>query len=210
MDRERTVLAFDTEASGHDGRICQISYILMDANGSRGVNRYFSVEEMDPRAEKIHGLSKEKLKILSGGVTFQEAAEEIWRDFSGADMWIGHNAASDVGFLRGEWERAGLSVPDVPILCTMKSLRLAVSRGKYLRGGRRRPKPPSLRETMDHYGVTDEAVKTACLTWFGGGDGPHDARFDAAAALLCALAAQEAGDIPLFLDATGKKAPHRQ
>ena len=158
MDRERTVLAFDTEASGHDGRICQISYILMDANGSRGVNRYFSVEEMDPRAEKIHGLSNEKLKILSGGVTFQEAAEEIWRDFSGADMWIGHNAASDVGFLRGEWERAGLSVPDVPILCTMKSLRLAVSRGKYLRGGRRRPKPPSLRETMDHYGDRKSVV----------------------------------------------------
>jgi len=39
----------------------------------------------------------------------------------------------------------------------------------------------------EHFGLTQEFIANKCSKWYGGGDHPHDARYDAAAAYLCML-----------------------
>ena len=42
-------------------------------------------------------------------------------------------------------------------------------------------------ELTDHFGLTQEFIANKCQKWYGGGDHPHDARYDAAAAYLCMM-----------------------
>ena len=48
-------------------------------------------------------------------------------------------------------------------------------------------KPPKLEELCAHFGLSQEFIAGKCRKWYGGGDHPHDARYDAAAAYLCML-----------------------
>ena len=198
MGAERFV-AFDVEATGTpSGQICQIAYLIVEEGGIRGKNFYLLTDEMGEVAAKLHGLTLERLAVLSGGARFEDMAEEIYSDFAPAARLIGHNVSADIRLLRAEFQRLGREFPPVPALCSMQALRLSVNAG-YLSGGRKRPKPPSLKETMAHYEIAPEKVSSLCGEWFGGGGDFHDARFDAAASLLCLAAAQFRGDIGKIL-----------
>ena len=66
------LLFFDTETTSiKPGSICQLSYITVDASTkpqvTTGKNFFFTVDEMDPSAQEIHGFSLEKLYELSKG-----------------------------------------------------------------------------------------------------------------------------------------------
>ena len=52
-------------------------------------------------------------------------------------------------------------------------------------------KPPRLGELTDLFGLSQEFIAEKCQKWYGGGDHPHDARYDAAAAYLCMLVGEE-------------------
>ena len=52
-------------------------------------------------------------------------------------------------------------------------------------------KPPKLTELTEHFGLSEELIASKCHKWYGGGDHPHDARYDAAAAYLCMLVGEE-------------------
>ena len=79
------LLIFDTETTSiKPGNICQLSYILIDASSKPqktiGKNFFFTVEDMDPAAEEIHGFSLEKLYELSNGLYFPN--DEYFDDFT--------------------------------------------------------------------------------------------------------------------------------
>lgn len=62
-------LLIDTETTSyHPGQIAQLSYIHLDddRNYITAKNYFFTVDEMDPYAEAIHGFSLERLYNLSG------------------------------------------------------------------------------------------------------------------------------------------------
>ena len=64
------LLFFDTETTNiRPGSICQLSYIVVDSSvkpqKTLGKNFFFTVEEMSPEAEAVHGFSLEKLYTLS-------------------------------------------------------------------------------------------------------------------------------------------------
>ena len=98
------VIYFDTETTGlTPGRIIQLSYILDDGIKPVGKNFYFAVEYIDPSAVAVHGISLEKLAVLSGAHTFSEYAEEIYDDFANASLIIAHNIKFDLNFMMAEF-----------------------------------------------------------------------------------------------------------
>lgn len=72
----------DTETTGlNPGQIAQLSMIVVDMSTNRmsgTYNYFFTVDNMEPGAENVHGFSKEKLDILSKGARFADRANEIY------------------------------------------------------------------------------------------------------------------------------------
>ena len=98
------ILYFDTETTGlYPGRIIQLSYVMDGKEGVSGKNFYFAVDYIDPAATAVHGITVEKLKVLSGGKTFSDYQDEIYDDFANADLIVAHNAKFDIGFMIAEF-----------------------------------------------------------------------------------------------------------
>lgn len=73
-------LLLDTETTSyHPGQIAQLSYIHLDKDRQiiDSKNYFFSVDDMDPYAEAIHGFSKDRLEVLSEGKRFADYKDEI-------------------------------------------------------------------------------------------------------------------------------------
>ena len=102
---------------------------------------YFNPErDIDPGAQKIHGLTRH---FLRDKALFRNLASEIRETISDTNLVI-HNASFDVGFLNAEFERCRLPVIDaVRLTCT-----LALARRK-LPGGRH-----SLDALCSRYGIS--------------------------------------------------------
>ena len=80
------LLFFDTETTGiKPGNICQLSYITVDTSTkpqtTTGHNFFFTVEDVEPSAEAVHGFSVEKLYELSNGMYFDDLVDEFYNDF---------------------------------------------------------------------------------------------------------------------------------
>lgn len=186
-------LVFDIEANGMaQPQICQLAYLIADGERLEARNFFFRVDTMNPHAYKVHRLSTKALERLSGGRTFAERAREICRDFYWAEVYVGHGVSGDMDYLRREFERLGMALPERRRFCT---LRYFTGRcGGELPGGR--PKPPSLSELWAHYGLTEADIAAFATRVFGAGAAAHDARFDAAATYLALRRAQAAGELP--------------
>lgn len=188
------VLVFDTEATDlTPGQLCQLSYLMVDGDGVRGKNLYFSVDSMSEGAQEVHGLSMDMLSELSGGLYFEDRARDIYDDFSSAALLVGHNVAADDRYLRVELERCRMKLRRIPTFCTMNYATGILNLKRRVQTGR--PKPPRLEELCACYGVTDERIRAGCALWFQGGDAQHDARYDAAATYLCVTEAHARGDL---------------
>ncbi len=72
-------------------------------DGVTGKNFYFAVDYIEPAATAVHGITVEKLKVLSGGKTFSDYQDEIYDDFARADLIVAHNAKFDIGFMIAEF-----------------------------------------------------------------------------------------------------------
>ncbi len=189
-----TTIIFDTEATDlTPGQICQLSMLVVTDGQISGQNLYFSVDQMSEGAFEVHGLSMEMLSELSGGQYFEDRAEELLKLFNSADLVVGHNVAADERYLRVEMERCGLKLKKLNTFCTMNYMTGIMNMSRKVVTGR--PKPPKLEELYAHYGISDEQIREACATWFGGGSDKHDARFDTAATYLSLLAAVQKGDL---------------
>ncbi len=192
------IIIFDTETTDlNPGQICQLAYVIVDKGDVAGRNFYFSVDEMSQGSQEIHGLSRDALVELSCGRWFEDAAEEILRDFNSADLLVGHNVAFDERFLRAELRRAGKELRRVPVLCTMNfASGLMNMKRKVVTG---RPKPPKLSELAEYYGVTENMAAHGCAEWFSAAGALHDARFDTVVTWLCLRSAIGKGDLRLAL-----------
>lgn len=188
--KKRYQIVFDIETDGSkSSRVCQLSYLIVSRWRVKGKNMYFSLDYMNYHAQKVHGLSVYKLRRLSGGQVFADRAEEIYRDFAGAEVWIGHDVQCDVRYLTGEFKRIGKTLTPPATFCTLK--RYTREANIPLKQNPSKLKPPRLEELMQHFGITPELVTRKCKKWFGGGDRAHDARYDTVATYLCMLVGEE-------------------
>ena len=65
-----SLLVFDTEATDLEpGQICQLAYLLEQDGEITARNYFFSVDDMSPGAQEVHGFSKEMLEELSNAAT---------------------------------------------------------------------------------------------------------------------------------------------
>lgn len=188
------LIVFDTEDTDlTPGQICQLSYLMIEDGCITGKNMFFEVDSMSEGAYGVHGMSMEDLKRLSGDERFADRAEEIFEDFSAADLLIGHNVSADKRYIRAEFDRLDMKLGEIRTFCTMNyftavtKLRRRVNTGK--------PKPPKLGELAEFYGLEPEYIAQKAEEWFGGGGQAHDARYDAAATYLCVVKGTEKGDL---------------
>lgn len=183
------IIYLDTETTGlRPGNICQLSYVMQDKNIITAKNFYFEVDSVEYGALAVHGLSVEKLKVLSNGKRFCDCILEIEKDFNRAGVIVCHNVSFDFMFLRTEFENCFRQFVFNESFCSMKKLtpitKLARSKGvgyKY----------PKLSEACEYFGITNAEIMKKAVELFGNSCGFHDARFDTAALFLCMTAAMD-------------------
>jgi len=185
-------LFLDTESNGQPPeQLCQLSFIYQDQE-PEAHNYFFSVDTMNPYAQKVHGFSKMRLFHLSNGKSFSDRIEALIDPFLSAEIVIGHNIQSDMRLIHMEFERNDIRLPKYQYLDTMtyfqQSLHLRTKTGKR--------KQPNLKELCKYFQLNEEEIlKTCCKLFHKLNIHAHDARFDAAAVYLCVLIATQRGDI---------------
>ncbi len=173
------IIYLDTETSGlYPGQICQLSYIMQDANGTIAKNFFFSVDYVEPGAQSVHGFSVELLERLSSGKEFSCHVNEIEKDFLSADVVIAHNVSFDFMFLKQEFARCDKDFDIRQSFCSMKSMTPVCKLPKTRGAGFKYPK---LNELTRFLGVTDEEIQGNTVNLYGSHVGFHDARFDTVA-----------------------------
>ena len=114
-------IAVDVELDGNrPSRIIQLSYLIIEGRRVHGKNFYFKAKSINRYARRVHGLGVYQLKQLSGGDIFAYHADEIYRDFQGCKLVIGHDVGGDLRYIRNEFARVGVHFPDYPIFCTLR------------------------------------------------------------------------------------------
>ncbi len=176
------ILYFDTETTGlYPGQICQLSYVMQTGNKNVAKNMFFTVDSMDAGAQMVHGLSMERLLVLSNGQRFADRIDEIERDFLSADMVISHNTAFDFSFMRTEFERLNRVFTCKNDFCSMKNMTPVCKLPRKSGTGYKYPK---LLELCEYFCLTEGSVLSAAKVLFGSSCGAHDARFDTTAVYL--------------------------
>lgn len=191
------LLFFDTETTSiKPGSICQLSYITVDASVkpqvTTGKNFFFTVDEMDPSAQEVHGFSLEKLYELSNGQYFEDLVEEFITDFKEADFIIGHNVNFDIRFLKHELLMLGEDFTPKNVFCTMayyKDIcRIPKANGEI--------KNPKLSEVIDWLNISSAQISQTSERLFEGSGNYHDARFDTSATYLLVIEGLKKGYFP--------------
>ena len=115
-------IVLDTETTGLEvskgHRVIEIGCVELDNRRQTGKIFHKLVQpdrEIDPAAEDVHGISKEK---LADAPRFTEIADEFIEFISGAELII-HNADFDVGFLDNEIRLAEFDLPRLAKYCTV-------------------------------------------------------------------------------------------
>ena len=176
------IVYLDTETTSlYPGQICQLSYVMQGGGRVQAKNFFFTVDSMDYGAQKVHGFSMEKLKVLSNGKRFFDHADEIEKDLRQADVLVSHNTAFDFMFLRAEFERVGRIFVVKDEFCSMKK---STPVCKLLRSKGEGYKYPKLSELTAYFDIKDWEVRRQSEKLFGYESGYHDARFDTTAVYL--------------------------
>lgn len=184
------IIFFDTETTGLcPGNVIQLAYIMYENGSARAKNFYFYVPFISPSATDVHGITVEKLALLSGGRTFFEYLEEIDDDFRAADVTVAHNFPFDFSFMTSEFSRFDRVFHYKEKFDTMRYftpiMRLARANGAGF-------KYPKLVELSEYFEVYPYDVTRFALELFDGfSGGSHDARFDCSEMYLSFLRASE-------------------
>lgn len=191
------MIFFDTETTGlRPGSICQLSYILVDTSlkptKTIGKNIFFTVEYVEPSAEKVHGFSVEKLYELSNGRYFEDCLEEFLVDFQTADVIIGHNVNFDINFLTSELEGCGEDFNYKHIFCTMNYYKNICN----FKNNHSVIKAPKLEEALRFLNIENYHIDALSKKFFNETGSFHDARFDTTATYLLVTEGIKKGYIP--------------
>lgn len=118
---ELDFVAFDTEASGpyplsRTADLCEFAAVRWRAG--QVVSRWSTLLKprlpMSAENVAIHGITN---AMVEGAPRISEMAAQIRTTFDGA-IGIAHHAPFDLGFLALEFERAGLPLPQEPVVCS--------------------------------------------------------------------------------------------
>ncbi|CAB3765435.1 exonuclease domain-containing protein [Paraburkholderia humisilvae] len=109
----------DLETTGGSTGVHRITEVGVVEIGPQGVSRWSSlVDPQQPIPPFIQQLTGITDAMVRGAPTFDAIAPELFARLEGK-LFVAHNASFDRGFLRSEFERAGLAFnPDV--LCTVR------------------------------------------------------------------------------------------
>lgn len=186
------ILFFDTETTGlNPGDICQLSYIISDNEDIQAKNFFFTVDYVEPGAQRIHGLSVERLKQLSNNKRFKDNFSEIKDDFNSVNIIAGHNISFDIRFIKSEFSTCNYNYDYDESFCTMRNFTSICKIPKAKGIGY---KWPTLEELTDFFGVKHKDIVNASKELFNCNDiGFHDARYDIVATYLCYTIAAERG-----------------
>ncbi|TCO61985.1 3'-5' exonuclease [Actinocrispum wychmicini] len=112
VDLETTGFA----ARGKD-RILEVAVVRLSPDGAPVAEWSTLIDPGRPvGAQSVHGISSADVQ---GAPKFGDIAETLASHLEGAII-VAHNAPFDVAFLAAEFARAGMSLPGVGTLCTMK------------------------------------------------------------------------------------------
>ena len=124
LDTETTGLEVD---QGH--RIVEVGAVALKDRRRTDVHfhSYLNPQRsIDEEAEKVHGLSMER---LAGEPEFSEIAESFLEFIEGSILVI-HNASFDLGFLNAELKRASSNYPFLEEICDVEDT-LLMARNKF-------------------------------------------------------------------------------
>lgn len=194
--KAENILIFDCETTGLiPGYICQLSYLLINRGNVTAKNFYFTVDYVEPAAEKVHNLSVKKLISLSRDKRFEDHLAEIKGDFESVDLLIAHNYNFDIKFMKQSFLRSGYRFVAKSSFCTMEYFtdicKLYHHWYKY--------KYPKLEELEGFLKLDRNNSKNMAMKYFNQRDITfHDARYDVVTTYYCLLKGIEQGYIKGF------------
>lgn len=116
------IAVIDCETTGlfplRNDRIIEIAAVLIRVDGS--IDREFASlvnPERDIGKSDLHGLVSED---VIEAPKFSQLVPELVDFLSGSVALAGHNVRFDHLFLKSEFSRVGIDLPDCPLLCTMR------------------------------------------------------------------------------------------
>ena len=129
----KKLIVIDTETTGLEvdqgHRIVEVGAVVLKDRSRTDVHfhSYLNPQRsIDEEAEKVHGLSLER---LANEPEFSEIAESFLEFIEGSILVI-HNASFDLGFLNSELKRASSSYPSLEEICDVEDTLMA--RKKFL------------------------------------------------------------------------------
>lgn len=177
------ILYFDTETTGlRPGRIIQLAYILDYGDKIIAKNFYFNVPYIEPGASMVHGITLEKLEVLSKGKVFYDYMDEIESDFKEANLIVAHNFNFDFNFMSNEFKLNFKTFTYKESLDTMRYFTPILKLSRPYGRGIKYPKLEELCECMDVYPFE---ISAFVKDHFGvDASHNHDATYDTAAMFL--------------------------
>lgn len=120
-DGEALFAVVDLETTGFSplvgDRIIEVAIVRVRADGSRADEYVTLVNPLrDVGAAHVHGIAQQD---VAGAPTFQEILGDVL-DRIGGVIVAGHNVRYDLDFLGAELSAAGVFLPAVPSICTLK------------------------------------------------------------------------------------------
>lgn len=112
------VLALDTETTSLDttqARVIEFGFSIFENGEFSNRDSFFIYPgfEISEEVTQITGIEQSNLK---GCATFADRAEYIKFLLANADVWMFYNAPYDVGVLKHEFARVGMTLPDKPVI----------------------------------------------------------------------------------------------
>ena len=123
--RDVTFAILDTETTGlspaRGARLCELAILFV--KDGKTVDKFETL--IDPGvpiewgAQRVHGISDD---MVAGKPAFRDIAEEVGGILKGKVI-VCHNMPFDRSFMRAEFEIAGVPMPRMPEICTLKLAR---------------------------------------------------------------------------------------
>lgn len=170
------VVYFDTETSGlKPGNIGQLSVIVEDDKGVRGINYFFEIDHVDADVTQKLGRDVQFYKDRANGVRFKDKAEEIQNLFNNS-IYTAHNLKFDENFLSSELWRCNLVAQPASRFDTMQFYK-DIIKATNMYG---RIKNPKLIEVVQGLGLNEEKIRKYAIQLFGDDEtiDYHDSRYD--------------------------------
>ncbi len=117
--RNLTFVGFDTETTGKyplEAEICEIAAVKW--RGGQVIDTFQTLikpsKPMGAEVIAIHGITNEMVELAP---RMSEKIHEFHSFIQGA-IPVAHHAPFDLGFISHEFEKAGLSLPELPVVCS--------------------------------------------------------------------------------------------